>query len=197
MSFQLKYVILLLKRPPAGCMQWFVGHSGRWKTFNFDATTTATRQHIASQRYEVCIRPESDACCISYVPCADEASSWTLNKDISTTASVVSTGSDCTSDYLGITGASTECVRRPGASLTSRICGRIFSASTQGQAPYTTTNVYETSTTVLAVPTKVCDCSPPFVIEVVTDASVTAAGTTNGAHRGACLDYTQIPCGAS
>ena len=44
---------------------------------------------------------------------------------------------------------------------------------------------------------KVCDCSPPFVIEVVTDAAVVTAGTTNGAHRGACLDYTQIPCGAS
>ena len=40
----------------------------------------------------------------------------------------------------------------------------------------------------------VCDCSPPFVIEVVTDAAVVTAGTTNGVHRGACFDYTQIPC---
>ena len=105
-------------------------------------------------RYEVCIRPELDSCCISYVPCADEASSWTLDKDGAASPSAVETGSDCTADYLGITGAQTECVRRPGASLTSRICGAYFLASTQGQAPYTSSTVYETTTTVLAVPAK-------------------------------------------
>ena len=46
----------------------------------------------------------------------------------------------------------------------------------------------------------VCDCSPPFVIEVVTDGAVSTAstdygaGTTDGVHRGACFDYTQFPC---
>jgi len=175
--------------PPAGCLQWFVGHAGRWKTYNFDASSTSNQQHIASQRYDVCIRPEEGACCIAYIPCADETASWSLDQDGSSTAA--ETGSDCTADYLGITGATNECVRRPGASLTSRICGDFWTADTQASVVSST---YATSTTVSAVQTRVCDCSPPFVIEVNTDAAVVTAGTTNGAHRGACLDFTQIPC---
>ena len=97
-------------------------------------------------RYEVCIRPEESMCCIAYVPCADETYSWTLDKDGSTSAA--QTGSDCTADYLGITGATNECVRRPGASLTSRICGKYWVADTQGQS---TNSAYETTSTQTAV----------------------------------------------
>ena len=101
-------------------------------------------------RYEVCIRPEEGACCIGYVPCADEKSSWTLDKDGAAASpnEAVETGSDCTADYLGITGASNECVRRPGASLTSRICGRFWVANTQGQGA---NSAYETTSTQVAV----------------------------------------------
>lgn len=176
--------------PPAGCLQYFMGHSGTWKTFNFDASSTSNRIHMQALDYSVCFRPEAGACCIRYQPCASEADSWTLNEDDVATKSAHQTGEDCTEDYIGIAGASSTCSKASGNSLTSRICGRYWSADTQGKTLGTT---YETSTT-KASALKICDCSAPFTIEVHTDSTGGTNAASAGDNRGVCLDYEQIPC---
>ena len=42
-------------RAPAGCLQYFTGASGTFKTFNFDAVESS---HLAKQEYSACIRQE-------------------------------------------------------------------------------------------------------------------------------------------
>ena len=37
-------------KPPDGCLQYHVGTTGRIKTFNFDESTAADYQHLASQQ---------------------------------------------------------------------------------------------------------------------------------------------------
>jgi len=167
--------------PPDGCLQYHTGLSGRLKSFNFDETTTASRVHLPSQEYQICIRQESGMCCNKYSLCAAETSPWTLHS--ATAAATGLTGSDCTEDFLIIPGVSSEC---GSTSLTSRLCGTTFTASNSGAV----TGSITTGTA--------CDCTPPFAVGVITnsaaDASATSVATTAGYNRGFCLEYTQVPC---
>ena len=45
-----KKKLLDFYRPPDGCLQYHVGATGRIKTFNFDESTAASYQHLASQQ---------------------------------------------------------------------------------------------------------------------------------------------------
>ena len=80
-------------RPPSGCFQYHTGLTGQIKTFNWDATTTANYQHLASQRYSICIRQEEGMCCVQYTLCdflslatgnPDDQPSWALGNHFST-----------------------------------------------------------------------------------------------------------------
>jgi len=166
--------------PPDGCLQYHVGTTGRIKTFNFDESTAASYQHLASQQYSVCIRQEQGHCCVSYVLCQDETKAWSIDLTADGTPTG-KTGDDCTGDYIGISGASDVCTPQSGRTLTSRICGAaVFTADAGTKVAAATFH-------------QVCDCTAPFIVEINTDATQELASTA-GNHRGACLDYTQVAC---
>ncbi len=43
-------VLISQSRPPAGCLQYLTGLTGRLETFNFQQTTVANQMHLASQQ---------------------------------------------------------------------------------------------------------------------------------------------------
>jgi len=168
--------------PQDGCLQYFTGLSGEFKTFNFDESSSSEYSHLASQDYNVCIRQEAGMCCVEYREC-DDTSSWTLDTQAMPISTAAATGGTmCTGDYLEIVGATTFCGAKE---LSGRVCGAVF-----------TTTAHSTATqTSVGIDALVCSCSPPFTVGIVTDAAVdTGAITTAGANRGACLSYTQVPC---
>merc|ERR1719464_219733 len=165
--------------PGDGCLQWFTGISGEFKTFNFDESSSTEYAHLASQDYNVCIRQEAGMSCITYQEC-DDTSSWTLDLQAMPVSTAAATGGTmCTGDYLEIVGATTVCGNKD---LSGRICGAVF-----------TTNAHSTATnTAVGLDASICSCSPPFTVGIVTDAAVDeGAVTTVGANRGACLSYRQ------
>merc|ERR1712203_1186443 len=165
--------------PQDGCLQWFTGISGEFKTFNYDESSSTEYMHLASQDYNVCIRQEKDHCCVTYQKC-DDTYAFTLDAQAATIAAAAAqTGTMCTGDYLEIVGATSICGDRE---LSGRVCGLVFSTNSPGTATG-------------ALDTQICTCSAPFTVGIKTDAAVDAGGvTTAGFHRGACVMYTQMPC---
>jgi len=163
-------------KPPSGCLQYLTDLSGRIKTFNFDDATN--QQHLATQDYNICIRPEAGYCCVEYSLCSD-ANSWTLstNANIDNTADL---DTQCEGDdHLKIQGLSGNCDAGDfNAVLHSKICGTKFSSSTTMALAATDPNQ------------RVCDCVQPFQVGVFTD----ALRETEALNRGACLEYRQLPC---
>ena len=159
--------------PPDGCFQYHTGLTGRITTFNFLETTTP--QHLASQDYSICVRPEMGYCCVQYSVCSD-TNSWTTFKDTTITAGALDTS--CSLDYVGIPGASGHCNAGYGNVLHSKFCGAFLNPISAGDA-----NV------------PVCDCIAPFTVQIRTDdAADTAIGANLQTNRGICLEYTQQPC---
>lgn len=160
---------------PDGCLQYHTTLSGRFQTFNFaDAMTT---QHLASQNYGVCIRQEEGYCCIQYTPCSD-ANSYSLS---STHATMAKQDQLCVEDYVGIAGVTTcGSGSDAGAVIKTRLCGPtgLLNLLPDG----------ETSSL-----TSVCDCTEPFIVNIVTDATKGVVEDTQ-IQRGVCFDYTQLPC---
>ena len=171
-------------RPPSGCFQYHTGLTGTIKTFNYDATSAATRVHLATQRYSICIRQEEGMCCNQYSLCdytakaaAIATDSWSLHS-AGTGAINADTGTNCIADHIQIDGAQLTCNSGYGVHVASKICGLIFGA--QNVAMMT---VHSES---------ICDCSAPFSIDIYTDSiAETDTATT---RRGLCLDYQMIPC---
>ena len=161
-------------KPPGGCLQFHTDLAGRIKTFNFD--DSSDQQHLASQEYNICIRPQAGYCCVEYSLCSD-TNSWTLDADADI-ANTADLDSQCNADdHLRIQGFSAEC--DPGNSniaLHTKLCGTVFEAST--------------TMALASSDTKICDCVSPYNIEVYTDAIQEAASVS----RGACLEYNQVPC---
>ena len=155
-------------RPESGCLQYHQGLTGRIETFNF--ANTATQSHLASQNYNICIRQERGYCCVQYSVCSD-ANSYTLDND----PAMAKVDTNCAADFLGIDGIGQTCNAVPGRVQHTKLCGNIF-------------NVEDTQTvTAMAL----CDCTAPFSVNVVTDATIDAADTLS---RGACLEYRQVLC---
>jgi len=154
-------------RAPDGCLQYFVGITGRFTTFNFD--NAATAHHLQDQRYSACFRQEEGFCCNEYAACSDTQS---FNLDGEATALV---DTSCTKDFVIIEGAGFTCNAQENTF--NRFCGSILSTFGTG------TNNHA-----------VCDCSPPFWVGIRTD--VTAETVMDPQNRGLCLDYRQIPCGS-
>merc|ERR1719362_50633 len=85
----------------------------------------------------------------------------------------------CTSDWVGIDGVSATCTSASGAVVKNRLCGHIGILNIQTDQTVTMNSV--------------CDCVPPFNVQIYTDASAYAIAAT---QRGVCLEYEQVPCGA-
>jgi len=76
-----------------------------------------------------------------------------------------------------IEGAGTGCTTSQTAQ-TNKICGAIFAV-----------------TDAATINQVICDCSQPFIIDFVTDATTDTNGADNTAiSSGVCLDYTQVKC---
>lgn len=164
-------------KPPAGCTQYFTGEMGQIKSFNFDAPA-ASSVHLASQNYNVCVRQSAGFCCVEYSVCA-AANSWTLTDTGAGIAAGAAANTkfalqdtSCTNDFVEISGSSAVC---NGAPIFNRYCGTMLSSYAGG----------------MNVP--ICDCSAPFLVNVVTDAANDGAAAT-GSSKGLCLDYRQKPC---
>jgi hypothetical protein len=159
-------------KPPDGCLQYHTTLSGRFQTFNFAETTTYS--HLASQNYAICVRREDGHCCIEYSVCSD-TNSWTLD---SLDATKAKQDDLCTGDWVGIDGVSASCSTGSGTIVKDRLCGAAGILNIQTDQTVTMNSV--------------CDCVPPFNVQIYTDA---AAGIST-AQRGICLEYEQVPCGA-
>ena len=118
--------------------------------------------------YNICIRQEEGYCCIRYTLCGDDRS-WSLdNKD----AAKSEVGTQCSFDYLDISGASLTCTTASGTPAVERICGGILAT-----VPDMTVNAES-----------FCDCTAPFQIRVKTDATNdgTAPTATTQARGSIC-----------
>jgi len=169
-------------RPPDGCLQYHTTLSGRFQTFNFAETTTASQVHLAAQNYAICIRQEAGYCCIEYSLCSDD-NSWSLFNN----AIAIGARQDdlCLGDYLGIDGVSDTCTTFPGQYTVGRMCGKEASAAN-------TPISFNVQADGVVNAGSVCDCVPPFNVDVYTDSTIGTAATQ--IQRGICLEYEQRPC---
>ena len=78
---------------------------------------------LNGHRHNICIRQELGYCCVKYSKCAD-TNSWAFD----TTAATSLTDTDCTNDFIEISGLLGECQGPPPATLfRDRLCGQYFS----------------------------------------------------------------------
>jgi len=172
---------------PSGCLQYSTGLTGRFTTFNFQGNDG----HLNNNQYSHCIRQECGYCCIQYQVCAEanDPDSWSLDQGQTANmapANQAAVDTACSWDYIGIPESSRSCSgSQNGVSLNNRYCGEWLAA---------------TMAATMSIP--VCDCTPPFFIDVYTDSLedsggvVDDAGATANAElsRGACLTWQQLPC---
>jgi len=159
-------------RQPEGCLQYHTTLTGRFQTFNFEESTDPV--HLANQDYGICIRQEDGYCCIQYTLCSD-----TNSFSLGAPAATATQDTNCALDWVGIAGVSATCVHGTAAQTHSKLCGAKFSTATA--------NTLDT--------TSVCDCTAPFIVNIVTDQALdTVAATAALPSRGVCLEYQQIPC---
>ena len=105
-----------LSSPPHGCLQYFQGVSGRFRSFNYGIDDDY--HHLNNQYYSICFRRESAYCSISYIPATDEGESFYLSghpNNPSVNAKAGETG--CPADFISIPagsngGAGTSCAVR-------------------------------------------------------------------------------------
>merc|ERR1712107_731877 len=168
--------------PPEGCLQWQTGLTGQITTFNFPDTDGP---HLPNQDYSHCIRQAAGYCCVEYSVCNSNPDSFSLDNEKmpADTMGQSATGTDClavgtgtdtttTGDYIIIEASGGSC----GGSSVSKYCGQKLNPATAKK---------------VTVP--VCDCTPPFAVNIVTD----GWGDTQSAkviNRGICLNYRQLPC---
>merc|ERR1739844_364112 len=169
-TFEIKitqYMCDSMMRPPEGCLQYFMGTEGRLSTFNFEEN----KLHLPSQDYSIRIRQEKGFCCTSYTPCAD-AHSFSLDTTTGT-KDEGHTGASCTRDFLEISGSSEICGQ---GVVFNKYCGETLTTNEKA-----------------VVASTICDCTPPFIVGIKTDAANVAYANTRQS-RGVCLNYLQIPC---
>jgi len=184
-------------RPTSGCLQYHQGLTGRITNFNWGATAAANQVHLANQRQSVCIRRAEGMCCIRYTLCdfvpttitemGHTQPSWKIDSSADITGNkvkAVDTGTDCSNDYVEIPGVANQCIQDQHNYQTSRLCGVQFGAAgSVNMQKFAISNV--------------CDCTPPFTLNIITDATVIdGTGKTDEGlgDRGLCLDYQQVPC---
>merc|ERR1712156_850825 len=150
--------------PPNGCLQWHTGIDGRFTTFNW-----GNLQHLRNQNYRVCIRQEEGYCCNVYMQCS--ATSFRLNNANVAGFTMAKHGTLCSEDYITIEGSSASGV----GNSKNVYCGGFLNDFALGTATHDQ---------------KIKDCTPPFEIGVLTDATKDAA-TLTANNLGVCLEWTQ------
>ena len=108
-----------------------------------------------------------------WMQCANDA--FRLDSATSGDFDKAQIGSNCSEDYIEIEASS----QSGGGNIQDRYCG--------GQL-----NGVPEST----VDAKIKDCTPPFEVSVVTDATDDTIDSGANANTGVCLEYTQEPCGS-
>ncbi|TRY72453.1 hypothetical protein TCAL_01027, partial [Tigriopus californicus] len=181
-------------RPPQGCLQFYTGLQGRITSFNFAPTTGSI--HLANQMYSVCLSRREGYCCVEFEVCRDVEDAFSLH--MNGLIKISSTDNGCTEDYIQIEGqhvmalsnllfmdtvvflflftleSSNMCLGNEKV-FSNRYCGGTFNAL-QG----------------LAVNSLVCDCTPPFILDIFTDGG--QSSTLNLRNRGLCLDFRRRKC---
>merc|ERR1712020_356488 len=153
-------------RPPPGCLQYPLGMTGMFQTFNF---ANAMSAHLQNQRYNICIRKNEGFCCVKYSECTltmGQATAFSIFRNVA-----AQVDSQCTLDYVTIAGGSEAC----GAQMTfNRFCGDFLGTSAQKASGC------------------ICQCTNSFEVGITTDAAAMEAGA--GQNRGVCLNYNQVAC---
>jgi len=159
----------------SGCDQYFTGTTGRIQSYNFGQTSSSSYQHLSAQRQNICIRQEAGFCCIQYNSCSDP-NSYAFDNKIA--ADNGDQGSNCSQDYIEISGVSATCdAGSNGAVIGDRLCGTVltFIDGTGNTSPI------------------VCDCTAPFQVQFRSNANAQETIQTI-AQRGFCLEYKQLAC---
>lgn len=182
---------------PDGCLQYFMGTTGTFSTFNWQATGTAvsaSSRHLSNQDQTFCFRQEAGYCSICFYPelsAAAITSSFGLGLSGSNTIAQSISGDGCTADWLEIPGAQAfPIVTGTVTNVNAKTCGRIF-----------------TSITTNAALASICTQQTPFQVrfvsdggEVHTDANIANMAQSNeielspAGDIGFSLQYKQIAC---
>jgi len=85
---------------PAGCLQYFIGASGRIQSFNFADSAGAAGALLQFLNYRACIRPEAGAKCVTYSEAGGNVASFNLEGG----AVAASGPAACDQEYLRING---------------------------------------------------------------------------------------------
>lgn len=197
---------------PRGCLQWMMTSNGRINSFNYPRSITpgayppVGTTHLSNQMYDICIRQPAGATHICYIECTwtvEDVAAMAGSFGISTvpTASAIDAdagkNTDCTSDYITITGGDTvanAAMADPPNSGLNRFCGR---------ALYTDNKKKSEVTGIAILTSSVCTASLPFRVGVHFDQNeVTGANTDGSTHElktvpggiiGFSLCYTTLP----
>jgi len=141
---------------PQGCLQFYSGTSGVFKTFNY-VDTSISSSHLSSQDYDICFRRGADMCVICYSP-TTPATPSSFGLSISTDDAVVKAAqqSNCVTDFLMVPEGNTLAIANSATviSSTDLFCGRFFSITTDSIASAT-----------------VCSRKTPFRVSFYTNAN--------------------------
>ena len=170
--------------------------------------------------YNVCIRPEPGFCCIQYMLCQNEPNPFSLDTQGAADMKAKQE-SDCTLDYITISGSSVSCVQgsQNGNALTNKYCGTKLNPVKEAMADVAICGTCFHERNGKGNVLKNCsilDCTAPFSVQIVTDAftDMGDAATANDfdnsrgliflciscvayklcCFTGVCLEWTQIPC---
>ncbi|XP_042210065.1 cubilin-like isoform X2 [Homarus americanus] len=181
-------------KAPVGCLQYYQGLTGNFKSFNFDGVGCYSEDrwcdfstikhpsdcdirvgytgHYNNLDYSICVEPESGFCGIQYQQMGKTGFSLTnvtTYRDDALVSLAEVADSGCMSDYLWVPGAEND----HGSDTYERFCGtKLGTARKWGT---------------------VTSYSKPFTVRMVTDADEFSL-VHDYMNRGFHLSYSQIPC---
>jgi len=191
---------------PPGCLQWHTTATGSFRSFNFPllargGTVGSTVTHLSSQEYEICIRTPSGANHICYIACSSPNAAIVVIDQASFGISIAGADASgnadntyCSTDYLRITGGTTEALAQAGAivalSPATLFCGRAL----------TPANDDRSIAVAYSATVSVCTFAQPFRVGVHFDADEfptvsTIAIITAAAGTRATSETTTAPGG--
>ncbi|XP_068217667.1 uncharacterized protein [Palaemon carinicauda] len=181
-------------KAPEGCLQYFQGLTGNFKSFNFDGVGCYSEDrwcdfstirhpsdcdirvgytgHLNDMDYSICIEPESGFCGIQYQQVGTNGFSLTNitgYKDDTLLPLAEYNDMGCMSDYLWVPGAENEW----GPETYERFCGTKFGNARK----WGTVSSY----------------SKPFTVRMVTDSDEHSL-SHDYMNKGFHISYSQIPC---
>ncbi|XP_059079506.1 uncharacterized protein LOC131877755 isoform X2 [Tigriopus californicus] len=175
---------------PPGCLQYFNGMMGTVSSFNFPSggavvpggmAVPASATHLSNQCYSICFRQEPGQCAICFAPVVAGGESKMAENMVQGSFGLsnpvksrprAEDNKDCLSDYLRIPGAQPKndvnafVVGSVGEGVPtfSKICGRYFAVSNNGNKRFENNQ-------------SICTQRTPFRIDFKTDADEMVTGT--------------------